>query len=83
MGGRFGKYGDTKRKAKLRQNAIVKNKADKLKPNSKQRRQQKKKLAQIRTSMARVDFHIGKQQIPVTDFTQKNAAGAEPFSGCF
>jgi hypothetical protein len=35
MGGRFGKYGDTKRKAKIRQSGIVKTKVEKVKPDPK------------------------------------------------
>ena len=43
MGGRFGKYGDTKRKAKLRQSGIVRTKGEKVKPDPKRLRRQKKK----------------------------------------
>jgi hypothetical protein len=43
MGGRFGKYGDTKRKAKIRQSGLVKVKGKKVKPDSKPLRRQKKK----------------------------------------
>jgi hypothetical protein len=43
MGGRFGKYGDTKRKAKLRQSGPVKKKGVKLKPDTKARKRFKKK----------------------------------------
>jgi hypothetical protein len=44
MGGRFGKYGDTKRKANIRQSGIVRNKTEKLKPDPGQlKRRQKKK----------------------------------------
>jgi hypothetical protein len=44
MGGRFGKYGDTKRKAKLRQSGIVRTKGEKVKPDPGQlKRRQKKK----------------------------------------
>jgi hypothetical protein len=35
MGGRFGKYGDTKRKAKLRYSGLVKKKGVKTKPEQK------------------------------------------------
>jgi hypothetical protein len=35
MGGRFGKYGDFKRKAKLRQSRISKRKAEKIAPITK------------------------------------------------
>ena len=45
MGGRFGKYGDAKRKAKLRQSGLVKKKAEKLKPDPKQIRRSRKKKA--------------------------------------
>ncbi len=50
MGGRFGKYGDAKRKAKLRQSAFVKKKAENLKPNPKQGRRQRKKKADLNVS---------------------------------
>ena len=43
MGGRFGKYGDTKRKAKLRQSGPEKKKGLKVKPDAKSRRRFKKK----------------------------------------
>ena len=43
MGGRFGKYGDTKRKAKLRKSGPVKNKGLKVKPDTKPRKRFKKK----------------------------------------
>jgi len=44
MGGRFGKYGDTKRKAKIQQSGIVRKKTGKLKPDPGQlKRRQKKK----------------------------------------
>ena len=43
MGGRFGKYGDTKRKAKLRQSGPVKKKGVKFKPDNKARKRFKKK----------------------------------------
>ena len=50
MGGRFGKYGDAKRKAKLRQSALVKKKAQKLKPNPKRGRRDRKKKADLNAS---------------------------------
>jgi len=43
MGGRFGKYGDTKRKARLRQSGLVKKKSGKAKPDPKRLRRQKKR----------------------------------------
>ena len=43
MGGRFGKYGDTKRKAKIRQSGLVKVKGKKTKPDPGPLRRQKKK----------------------------------------
>lgn len=43
MGGRFGKYGDTKRKAKLRKSGPVKKKGLTVKPDTRPRRQIKKK----------------------------------------
>ena len=43
MGGRFGKYGDTKRKAKIRQSGLVKVKGGKVKPDPKRFRRQKNK----------------------------------------
>jgi hypothetical protein len=43
MGGRFGKYGDTKRKAKLRHSRPVKKKGEKVKLDPRRRRRQKKK----------------------------------------
>jgi hypothetical protein len=43
MGGRFGKYGDTKRKAKLRQSGIVRTKGEKVKPDPGQLKRRKKK----------------------------------------
>jgi len=43
MGGRFGKYGDSKRKAKIRQSGLVKVKDKKVKPGPKPLRRQKKK----------------------------------------
>lgn len=43
MGGRFGKYGDTKRKAKLRKSGAVDEKGRKNKPDPKIPRRRKKK----------------------------------------
>jgi hypothetical protein len=43
MGGRFGKYGDTKRKTKIRQSGLFKVKSKKAKPDPKPLRRQKKK----------------------------------------
>jgi len=43
MGARFGKYGDTKRKAKLRHSGLVKKKGVKTGPDQKRLRRQKKK----------------------------------------
>ena len=48
MGGRFGKYGDTKRKAKIRQSAIVKKKSVRLKPDPSRHRRQKKKNTDLK-----------------------------------
>ena len=49
MGGRYGKYGDAKRKAKLRQSGVVKKKAEKLKPNPKRSRRLRKKKADLKS----------------------------------
>ena len=43
MGGRFGKYGDTKRKAKIRQSGLVRVKGQKPKPDPKPLRRRKTK----------------------------------------
>jgi hypothetical protein len=43
MGGRFGKYGDTKRKAKIRQSGRAKVKGQKAQPDPKPLRHRKKK----------------------------------------
>jgi len=43
MGGRFGKYGDTKRKAKIRRSGFIKTTGKKVKPDPKRLRRQKKK----------------------------------------
>jgi len=42
MGGRFGKYGDTKRKAKLRHSGPEKKKGAKVKPDPRKLRRRKK-----------------------------------------
>jgi len=43
MGGRFGKYGDTKRKAKIRQSGLVRVKGQKTRPDPKPLPRRKKK----------------------------------------
>lgn len=45
MGGRFGKYGDTKRKTRIRQSEFAKKKNEKIKPNPRRLRRQEKKWA--------------------------------------
>jgi hypothetical protein len=48
MSGRFGKYGDFKRKAKLRQSGLSKRKSEKMKPEPKEPRRPKKKKTRKR-----------------------------------
>ena len=43
MGGRFGKYGETKRKARLRQSGLVKKKRGKAMPDPKRLDRRKKR----------------------------------------
>jgi hypothetical protein len=51
MGGRFGKYGDAKRKAKLRQSGFVRKKGEKLKPDLQKKRHLRKKKADSNKSL--------------------------------
>ena len=51
MSGRFGKYGDVKRKAKLRQSGFVRKKGEKLKPDPPKSRHIRKKKADLNKSL--------------------------------